>query len=169
MAVTTNYGWTKPTVGGDNSVWGGIANTLFDAVDSALKTVENLANARLPLVGGALTGRLDMKTASMVIGGLSSLTGAVSIDVSTAQYFYGTVVGSISSMAFASPPPAGLAYGIILRLTNAGAFSVAWPGSVDWVSGTPPTLTVAGLDLLAFITDDGGVTWRGLVLGKDIR
>lgn len=168
MAVTTNYGWTKPTVGGDNSVWGGILNTLFDAVDSSLKTLENAVNTKLGYAGGTLTGRIDVKTASMAVQNRGNEIGSASFDISIAQYFIFTLVGGLT-IAFTNAPPANLATGVIVRVTNGGAFTLNWPGSVDWVAGTPPTLTVAGVDMLAFITDDGGVTWRGLVLGKDIR
>lgn len=168
MAVTANYGWTLPTVGGDNNVWGGVLNTLLNAADSSLKTIENLANARLPLGGGAMSGRLDAKTATMAIKIYGSVSGSLTMDLTDAQYFTFTVAGALSP-SFVSAPPANMAVGIILRITNGGSSVITWPGSVDWVAATPPTLTVAGVDLLAFITDDGGVTWRGLVLGKDIR
>lgn len=38
MALTTNYSWDKPTVLGDVGAWGTKLNTLFDAVDSQVKT-----------------------------------------------------------------------------------------------------------------------------------
>lgn len=169
MATTANYGWTLPTVAGDNNIWGGILNTLLNAVDTSLKAVETLATARLPLIGGVLTGRLDVKTASMAIQNRGTISGSTTLDLSIAQYFIFTVGAALTFTSFANAPPANLAVGIITRISNGGAFAITWPGSVRWVAGTPPTLTVAGVDLLAFITDDGGVTWRGLVLGKDIR
>lgn len=36
MADTTNYGWTKPTVGGSEDQWGAITNTIFDEIDTLL-------------------------------------------------------------------------------------------------------------------------------------
>ena len=36
MADTTNYGWTKPTVGGSEDQWGTITNTIFDQIDTLL-------------------------------------------------------------------------------------------------------------------------------------
>ncbi len=50
MADTTNYGWTKPTVGGSSETWGTILNTALDDVDTDLKAladtvVANAANA----------------------------------------------------------------------------------------------------------------------------
>lgn len=59
MATTTNYGWTKPTVGGDNGTWGTIANALFDAVDAALKVVADATaavQAELTSLKGAQVG-----------------------------------------------------------------------------------------------------------------
>lgn len=38
MATTTHFGWTKPTVGGDNGAWGGILNTVLDDIDADLDT-----------------------------------------------------------------------------------------------------------------------------------
>lgn len=138
-------------------------------MDSTVKTIENLANARLPLAGGTLSGRLDAKTATMVVQTLAPISGTLAIDISTAQYIIFTLGANATISSFSNPPPANLAVGIILRITNGGSAVLTWPGSVKWVSGTTPTLTVAGIDMLAFLTDDGGTTWRGLVLGKDIR
>lgn len=39
MSVTTNYGWTKPTVDGDADTWGTIINTTLDSIDSQVKAV----------------------------------------------------------------------------------------------------------------------------------
>lgn len=36
MADTTNYSWTKPTVGGSEDQWGTITNTIFDEIDTLL-------------------------------------------------------------------------------------------------------------------------------------
>ena len=36
MANTTNYGWTKATVGGNEDQWGSITNTIFDEIDTLL-------------------------------------------------------------------------------------------------------------------------------------
>ena len=36
MADTTNYGWTKPMVGGNEDQWGAITNTIFDEIDTLL-------------------------------------------------------------------------------------------------------------------------------------
>jgi hypothetical protein len=50
---------------------------------------------------------------------------------------------------------------VILKMYNGGAGTQTWPSSVKWPSGLAPTLTVAGYDVLVFMTDDSGITWRG--------
>ena len=47
MATTPNFGWTLATVGGDNNAWGGILNTLFNAIDADLQTTLDVAEEAL--------------------------------------------------------------------------------------------------------------------------
>jgi hypothetical protein len=54
-----------------------------------------------------------------------------------------------------------------LVLTNGGSQTVAWPGGVDWASATAPTLTASGVDILVFITIDGGTIWHGMAASTD--
>lgn len=97
--------------------------------------------------GGTTTltvnGRNEIFSASASVGGTTwALTGAV-----------GT--GKVSSF--------------VLELTNGGAFTQTWPVSVKWDGGIAPTLTAAGVDVLAFYTRDGGITWRGFLSAKDSK
>ena len=39
--TTTNYSWSKPTVGGDEDAWGGYLNGNWDSVDTLLGGVSN--------------------------------------------------------------------------------------------------------------------------------
>jgi hypothetical protein len=66
-------------------------------------------------------------------------------------------------------PASGTAISFILDLTNGGSATITWWTGVKWASGTAPTLTSAGRDLLGFFTHDGGTTWNGLVLAKDVK
>lgn len=47
---TTNYGWTKPTVGGDSNSWGTELNSALDGIDSTVHTVSGVATAALPTI-----------------------------------------------------------------------------------------------------------------------
>lgn len=71
MADTTNYGWTKPTVGGSEDQWGTITNTIFDQIDT--------------LLGGTSAAEfaiLDGVTATTVeVNHLSGVTSAIQTQI----------------------------------------------------------------------------------------
>jgi hypothetical protein len=168
MATTTNYSWTIPTVGGDTGAWGTIVNAAFVAADASLKLIADIANAALAKAGGIMTGRVDLWTATIKRIDKGSISGAQSFDISLAQYFTLTV-GAALQPSFSNVPAGTFATGVVFRMTNAGAFVITWPASVKWAAGAAPVFTAAGVDMVIFITDDNGVTWRGVVVAKDIR
>lgn len=59
MTNTANYGWTKPTVGADDDVWGDTLNAALDAADVDLKAVSDAKNTL-----GAATFATSLKRAS---------------------------------------------------------------------------------------------------------
>lgn len=96
-------------------------------------------------------------------------TGATrTIDLETGNFFSATL-DQACTFTFSNPAASGDFCGFVLELTNGGAFTITWPASVDWVSGTAPTLTAAGVDQLVFTTRDGGTTYFGFVVGLDIK
>src|SRR5215472_1016446 len=58
---TTNYGWIKPTIGGDATTWGSELNGALDGIDAAVFSVSGVANGALPKAGGTLTGGLTLR------------------------------------------------------------------------------------------------------------
>lgn len=92
---------------------------------------------------------------------------ASAIDCSLGNYFTKTATGALT-WTFTNVP-SSRAFTVILELTNGGIGTQTWPTSVDWPGGTAPTLTASGVDLLGFVTDDGGTTWRGVMLQKDSK
>lgn len=131
---------------------------------------------------GAVTTQAGLTvTGATTLTGSTTLTGAVlfssgyvekriavpalNIDLVTGNYFSKTITG-VSTFTVSNVPSAGGVGSFILDLTNGGAFAITWWTGVKWVSGTPPTLTASGRDVLGFFTHDGGVTWSGLLLGK---
>ena len=99
---------------------------------------------------------------------LANVSATTTLDLASANFFSAEVSGS-TSFVFANPPVSTVAAGLILELTNGGAHTVTWQSSVKWPSGTAPTLTSSGTDVLVFITDDGGTIWRGLQSIKDSK
>jgi hypothetical protein len=59
----------------------------------------------------------------------------------------------------------------IIQDAGATGYAVTWPSSVDWAGGTAPTLTSAAsaVDVFAFSTRDGGVTWYGFTAALDLK
>ena len=92
---------------------------------------------------------------------LGSVSGATTIDLLNGNYFSATVAG-ITTWTFSNPLASPNACGFVIELTNAGSAAITWPATVRWPGGTAPTLTTTGVDVLVFITDDGGTNWRGL-------
>ncbi|NBW12658.1 MAG: hypothetical protein EBR82_32005, partial [Caulobacteraceae bacterium] len=156
-----------------------------------LLTAPGLALSGAATIGGALavtgnasitgntthTGTTTMVGAATMQGG-ATLTGggfavtpvavaASTIDLSQGNYFYKSATGALS-WTF-SNAPASRALGFVLELTNGGLGAQTWPAAVKWPSGLAPTLTSSGVDVLVFLTRDGGTTWRGVLSQRDSR
>lgn len=118
--------------------------------------------------------RLGVGTASPAIrfdvnGGAAGNIVAVAasaVDCSLGNYFTKTASGALSWTA--TNVPASRAFSFVLELTNGGTGAQTWFTNTKWASGTAPTLTTSGVDYLAFVTDDGGSTWAGFVLGLNV-
>ena len=98
----------------------------------------------------------------------STAVSASDIDLSAGNYFTKTISGT-TTFTVSNVATSGDVAAFILVLTNAGAYTVNYFSGVTWAGGTAPTLTASGVDILGFFTIDGGTTWRGLVLAKDIK
>lgn len=73
-----------------------------------------------------------------------------------------TFTGSAASVA--------CGFTLILRQDGSGGHTPTWPASVDWASGTGPTVSAGAndVDVLTFLTVDNGTTWLGFVAGQDM-
>ena len=124
--------------------------------DVTLTGTQTLTNKTLttPLV----TGLRETRTAM----------GANAIDLATGNFFSKTISGA-TTFTVSNVPATGTAATFILDLTNGGSAAITWFSGVRSAGGTAPTLTAAGRDVLGFFTYDGGTTWTGLLMGKDVR
>lgn len=62
----------------------------------------------------------------------------------------------------------GCSFTLILIQDAVGGRTVTWPASVKWSLATPPSLSTGAndVDILTFMTIDGGTTWYGFFAGK---
>lgn len=128
-------------------------------------TATNLSGGSVSATTGAFSGIL---TANAGVREKQVAVGASNIDLSAGSYFSKTITGT-TTFTVSNVAASGNAASFVLDLTNGGAFTVNWWSGVKWPAGYAPTLTTAGRDVLGFFTYDGGTTWTGLVLGKDVK
>jgi len=89
---------------------------------------------------------------------------AHAVDLELGNVFTYTLSGG-QTVTFTNPPASGTAGSFTMIVTNGGSATLTWPSSVDWPAATAPTLTASGVDILAFMTCDGGTTWYGFLAG----
>jgi hypothetical protein len=150
-------------------------NSTFDGVDIAVRdailtSTTTTAGAALPKAGGTLSGTVD--AADQILQRpvmkdyaetkVAMAAHAVDLSLGTVQTY--TLSGA-QTLTFTNPPATGSAGSFTLIVTNGASATLTWPTSVDWAGGTAPTLTASGVDILTFLTVDGGVIWYGFAAG----
>lgn len=167
------------------TAWGNVApvatsvssSEISDAttVGRSVLTAADAAAARTAI--GAGTGSGDVTLSGTQTLSNKTLTGlretrvalaANNIDLATGNVFTKTISGA-TTLTVSNVPASGTTATFILDLTNGGSATVTWWSGMKWAGGTAPTLTAAGRDVLGFFTHDGGATWIGLLLGKDVK
>jgi hypothetical protein len=135
-----------------------------------MSTYSNIAGTPLTLNGGTMGGELIMadnlltrpllKDFGLEVSAIGNVGASRTFDITNANYFTATV-DQASTFTFSNPTASGDACVFYIELTNGGAFTVTWPGSVSWDAAAAPTLQASGVDVLAFVTTNAGTTWRG--------
>ena len=127
-------------------------------------------------LGGAIAGAdnqvgrvnlIDYGEVTNAIGATGG--GTQDIDLTLGNNVVATVDTSANTFTFTSPTASDELCGFTLFLTNGGSQTVNWPAAVDWAGGTAPTLTTSGIDILVFVTTDGGTIWHGMVSSADSK
>jgi hypothetical protein len=127
-------------------------------------------------LGGAIAGAdnqvgrvnlIDYGEVTNAIGATGG--GTQDIDLTLGNNVVATVDTSANTFTFTSPTASDELCGFTLFLTDGGSQTVNWPAAVDWAGGTAPTLTTSGIDILVFITTDGGTIWHGMVSSADSK
>lgn len=127
------------------------------AVTSTSSTPANLYDNELR--------RPELKDYSETVNALGIVTITTDIDLESGNAVTCTMNANIT-FTFSNPPSTGNQGSFTLILTQddtTGSRIATWPGTVTWAGGTAPTLSTAtdSIDILAFLTVDGGATWLG--------
>ncbi len=104
----------------------------------------------------------EIKDYAEIVNALGNISGATTLNASLGNVVTATITDD-TTWTFTNPTASGKATSITLILTNGGAGTHTWPSGTKWAGGTTPTLTASGVDILVFLTIDGGTIWRGFV------
>ena len=137
---------------------------LWDASDKALEFTDSKITMGDNLI--ETPELIDYAESVNAIGGTGG--GTQSLDIALGNVQTATVDTSTNTFTFDNPSISGMSFSFTLILTNGASQTVVWPTSVDWAGGTAPTLTASGIDILTFMTIDGGTIWYGFLAGADM-
>jgi hypothetical protein len=127
---------------------GGTGST--NAVDA------RIALGAAPTASPSFTGTVTVAQRSVEAVAVASTND---LDLLQANYFTRTI-SSNATFTFNNPPTSGNAYAFTVELTHTSG-SVTWPASVKWPGDVTPGPTAGKTHLFYFVTDDGGIRYRG--------
>lgn len=180
---TTNRGYVLPTVGGSPNTWGAELNDVLgdpgsgpdidtdmqQALDDAAQGIADAAaaqataDAALPTAGGEMTGRVDGFTSTVTFNNLAPQTGAVNIELATAQFW---AFGLSGNIVLTFTPDPGLTAGdftefLMLQIEKTGTNTITWPSNIQWHLGATPVQNDDDTDTYVFYKQRGDADWRG--------
>lgn len=100
-------------------------------------------------------------TKTFDVGYFGKTVAVAAMDISPVDGAVFTKTVTTDTTFTISGTPSNVAACFTLVLTDGGSHTVTWPSSVNWTEGTPPELIDIGIDVITFITPNGGITWYG--------
>ena len=123
-------------------------------------------------------GRIDNGTlkrwAEVLVGGASgtNTSSTYTVDLTQGNVF-NLILNASCAFTFSNPTGSGAvcSFTMVLSQDGTGSRTATWPSAVVWQSGTAPTLSTAAnaVDVLSFVTYDGGGTWFGFMAAKNMQ
>ena len=159
----TATAFAGPVTGNVTGNASGTAATVTGAAQAAITSVGTLTGLTM---GGELAA-VDQVISRPVMKDYAETKVAMAahaVDLSLGNVQTYTLSGN-QTLTFTNPPASGSAGSFTLIVTNGGSATLTWPTSVDWAAATAPTLTTSGIDVLTFLTVDGGTIWYGFAAG----
>ena len=130
-----------------------------------LGTVEASRTVTADAVG--TTKKLKTQEQTEIVNAVGTVSTSTAIN-----FTLGNVVTAVlaagGAFTITNAPTSGIYGKFKLILTNGGTVADPWPSSVKFASGTTPTLTTSGIDILSFETIDNGANWYAVVDGLNM-
>jgi len=108
--------------------------------------------------------RSNLKDYSEHVNAIGTITGNTAVNFENGNVQTVTVNGNCE-FSFTNPPASGKAGTVTLVITNGGSATVTFASAIKWPSDVAPSLTSSGVDVLSFLTTDGGSNIFGFVGG----
>jgi len=121
-----------------------------------------------PPASQAVLSYTALKAVSETVSSPAIISGTLTIDLSAGTVFNVASNANITTFTI-SNAASGQASAFTLFMTaNGTAYTQSW-GSVKWSNGIAPTLTATSgkVDVVTFVTNDGGTTWFGFLAGRN--
>ena len=121
-----------------------------------ISTLQNVSNITL-----SANSIFTSATSLSRIVNLGNTISFSNINLTFSSYFTANAAVNTTWAFVNASSASNVAQGFILELYNGGGYTMTWPSTVRWPANTAPTLSANLYDLLMFITDNNGVSWRG--------
>lgn len=149
----------------------------FPSVSGAVSLTDTQLNA---LASAAILGTaqawsdseqraVKLRDYSETLTTVAASGASYAMDYSASQN-YDITLTAACTLSITNPPASGSmgSVTVILRQGGSGSYGITDPAGTVWPNGTAPTLSTAvgKVDILSYMTVDGGSTWFGFVNGQ---
>lgn len=119
--------------------------------------------------GGAVSGTFGLPRSIFSMQATKIWIGAITLNWLDGEFQKISLTGN-ATITVSNWPSSGWAK-IALDITNTGAFTITWPAGTVWAGGTAPVITSGAgkRDWIVLMTDDGGTSIVGSVVGQDFH
>jgi len=108
--------------------------------------------------------RPELKDYSETVNVIGTITDDFQVDLENGNV-HTVTIGGDCEVDFLGFPVSGKSGTVTLIITNGGAHTVSWITEVKWPGDNAPALTASGVDIVSFMSIDGGNTIYGFVGG----
>lgn len=137
--------------------------------------VGTYSKAQIDTKDAALQANIDTKvTITQDLLTINNVEDTLELDMSDGKrVFKATLTAAVTQLSVINASGSNLnSQTITMLLTQGtGANKISWPSNVKWSYGREPVLTFTqnSIDVIQFLTVDGGSTWYGSLLMADIK